>query len=80
MLTSSVELYTAKHVFRGIPRALLGHQITLLHKRPDFPADAHEEYVKLTQQCWDPSPAKRYMTSAQFAYLQLESCVRALHV
>jgi hypothetical protein len=46
-------------VFRGIPRALLGHQITLLHKRPEFPADAHEEYVRLTQQCWDPSPAKR---------------------
>jgi hypothetical protein len=46
-------------VFRGIPRALLGHQITLLHKRPEFPPDAHEEYVKATQQCWDPSPAKR---------------------
>lgn len=26
------ELYTAKHVFKGIPRALLGHQITLLNR------------------------------------------------
>jgi hypothetical protein len=57
--STPAELYTAKHVFRGIPRALLGHQITLLHKRPEFPADTHEEYVKATQQCWDPSPAKR---------------------
>lgn len=26
------ELYTGKHVFKGIPRALLGHQITLLNR------------------------------------------------
>jgi len=49
----------AKHVFRGIPRALLGHQITLLNKRPEFSADSPEGYVKLVQQCWDPMPSNR---------------------
>ncbi|KAF8066284.1 Gucy1b1 [Scenedesmus sp. PABB004] len=53
------ELYTAKHVFRGIPRALLGHQITLLHRRPEWPADAPEDYAALTAECWDPNPANR---------------------
>lgn len=26
------ELYTGKHVFKGVPRALLGHQVTLLNR------------------------------------------------
>lgn len=53
------ELYTSKHVFKGIPRALLGHQITVMHKRPEFPANAPEEFVSTTQACWDPNPANR---------------------
>eukprot|EP00878_Enallax_costatus_P026891 GHUV01028902.1.p1 GENE.GHUV01028902.1~~GHUV01028902.1.p1 ORF type:complete len:767 (+),score=239.67 GHUV01028902.1:298-2598(+) len=53
------ELYTGKHVFKGIPKALLGHQVTLLNRRPEFPHDAPDDYVRLVMQCWDPSPGNR---------------------
>jgi serine/threonine protein kinase len=53
------ELLTAAYPFRDVPKALLGHHITKLHKRPDFPAGAPRGYVALATQCWDPKPSRR---------------------
>lgn len=53
------ELFTGEHVFKGVPRALLGHYITVLSKRPSFPPDAPEDYASLAQRCWDSDATKR---------------------
>lgn len=46
-------------MFKGVPRALLGHQVTQQHMRPEFPAATPPDYLALTQRCWDRSPSRR---------------------
>lgn len=53
------ELYTGGHPFRSVPKALLGHQITKLHKRPEWDEGAPSGYVALAARCWDPKPSRR---------------------
>jgi hypothetical protein len=53
------EVYTGGHVFKGVPRALLGHQVTTAHKRPEWPPGTPPGYSSLAAACWDASAAKR---------------------
>ena len=53
------ELATGGHPFRSVPRALLGHQITKLHKRPEFDGGVPRPYAALAARCWDPKPSRR---------------------
>jgi hypothetical protein len=45
----------------GVPKALLGHQVTVLGVRPVFPPFTPKEYVALAQQCWAPRPEDRWV-------------------
>lgn len=53
------ELLTGGHPFRSVPKALLGHHITKLNKRPEFGDGAPPGFVALVTRCWDPSPSRR---------------------
>jgi hypothetical protein len=53
------EVYTGGHVFKGVPRALLGHQVTTAHKRPEWPPGTPSGYSSLAASCWDATAAKR---------------------
>lgn len=53
------ELYTGGHAFKGVPRALLGHEITKGNKRPEFPPDCMFEYQLLACRCWESDYAIR---------------------
>jgi serine/threonine protein kinase len=53
------EVYSGKHVFRGVPRALLGHLITVENKRPEWPEGSPEDFKELTELCWDATPSRR---------------------
>ncbi|GFR47096.1 hypothetical protein Agub_g8666 [Astrephomene gubernaculifera] len=46
------ELFTGGHAFQGVPRALLGHQITQERRRPPFPPFVPEAYARLAAECW----------------------------
>lgn len=41
------ELYGCGHAFRGVPRALLGHEVAHKHSRPTFPEDCPFDYQLL---------------------------------
>jgi serine/threonine protein kinase len=41
------ELYTAQHAFKGIPRALLGHEVAHRQRRPQFPEGSLFDYQLL---------------------------------
>ena len=44
---------------RGVPRMLLGHQVTVEARRPVFPPGAHPAYQQLAEWCWKEDPAVR---------------------
>lgn len=50
------ELFTGEHAFRGVPRALLGHQIASQGLRPVFPEGTPWEYQFLAMRCWETDP------------------------
>jgi hypothetical protein len=52
-------MYTGARAFEGVPRALLGHQITREHKRPRFPEDTPWAYRDLAERCWQPNWEER---------------------
>ncbi len=41
------ELITGGHAYRGVPRAVLGHEVTKRHLRPAFPRDTPFDYQLL---------------------------------
>lgn len=41
------ELYSSGHAFKGIPRALLGHEVAHQQRRPQFPEGSPFEYQLL---------------------------------
>jgi serine/threonine protein kinase len=41
------ELYTAQHAFKGVPRALLGHEVAHRQQRPQFPEGSPFDYQLL---------------------------------
>ncbi|GFH28932.1 uncharacterized protein HaLaN_27502, partial [Haematococcus lacustris] len=47
------ELFTAGHPFKGVPRALLGHQITREALRPRWPCATPPGFSALASQCWN---------------------------
>ncbi|WIA41787.1 hypothetical protein OEZ86_009120 [Tetradesmus obliquus] len=53
------ELYTGDHAYRGIPRALLGHNITKAGMRPTFPSDTPFDWQFLACRCWETDAAIR---------------------
>ncbi|KAJ9524730.1 hypothetical protein QJQ45_024366 [Haematococcus lacustris] len=46
------ELFTGGHAFKGVPRALLGHQITREALRPRWPDAAPPGLRTLAERCW----------------------------
>ncbi|MEW5313558.1 MAG: hypothetical protein WDW38_005116 [Sanguina aurantia] len=53
------ELLTCQRAFQGIPRALLGHEIIRLNRRPVFPPTCPPAYRDLACLCWDHDPHAR---------------------
>jgi len=53
------ELYTGEHAYKGVPRALLGHNITKQGMRPVFPPDTPFEWQFLACRCWESDPGIR---------------------
>jgi serine/threonine protein kinase len=53
------ELYTAQHAFKGVPRALLGHEVARNHRRPEFPAHCPFAYQMLACRCWESNSTIR---------------------
>lgn len=45
------ELYSGGHAFRGVPRALLGHEVAHKQRRPEFPEGSPFEYQLLACRC-----------------------------
>jgi hypothetical protein len=41
------ELFTGQHAFKGIPRALLGHEVAYQQRRPQFPEGCPFDYQLL---------------------------------
>ncbi|KXZ44771.1 hypothetical protein GPECTOR_62g886 [Gonium pectorale] len=53
------EAYTAGQAFKGTPRALLGHEVTKMNRRPQFPADTPFEFQLLACRCWESDASIR---------------------
>ncbi|KAG2500502.1 hypothetical protein HYH03_001280 [Edaphochlamys debaryana] len=53
------EAYTAGQAFKGTPRALLGHEVTKMNRRPQFPLDTPFEFQLLVCRCWESDPSIR---------------------
>uniref|UniRef100_A0A383VFW0 Protein kinase domain-containing protein n=1 Tax=Tetradesmus obliquus TaxID=3088 RepID=A0A383VFW0_TETOB len=53
------ELYTGRRAFEGVPRALLGHQVTREALRPKFPPGTPLQYKTLAERCWHTDWEKR---------------------
>ncbi|KAG2431643.1 hypothetical protein HYH02_013220 [Chlamydomonas schloesseri] len=53
------EAYTAGQAFKGTPRALLGHEVTKMNRRPQFPLDTPFEFQLLACRCWESDPSIR---------------------
>lgn len=53
------ELYTGENAYKGVPRALLGHNVTKQGMRPVFPPDTPFEWQFLACRCWESDPAIR---------------------
>jgi hypothetical protein len=45
------ELYSGAHAFKGIPRALLGHEVAHQQRRPQFPDDCPFDFQLLACRC-----------------------------
>ena len=58
------EMYTASQAFKGVPRALLGHEVTKQGRRPEFPPDCPFDYQLLACRCWESDPAIRLVQAA----------------
>ncbi|GIL53854.1 hypothetical protein Vafri_9483 [Volvox africanus] len=53
------QTYTAGQAFKGTPRALLGHEVTKMNRRPPFPLDTPFEFQLLACRCWESDPSIR---------------------
>ncbi|GAX78317.1 hypothetical protein CEUSTIGMA_g5759.t1 [Chlamydomonas eustigma] len=53
------ELYTGKQVYKGIPYAVLGFQVSRSNYRPTFPAGTPPAFASLASICWHEQPASR---------------------
>ncbi|PNW80365.1 hypothetical protein CHLRE_07g314500v5 [Chlamydomonas reinhardtii] len=53
------ELFVGGHAFKGMPRALLGHEVAAEGKRPVFPPFTPEPYARLAADCWAHDPEQR---------------------
>ncbi|KAI8468844.1 MAG: hypothetical protein J3K34DRAFT_515195 [Monoraphidium minutum] len=53
------EMYTGDHAYRGVPVALLGHQVSVQGVRPRFPPSAPAELQELAAECWAANPEDR---------------------
>ena len=53
------ELYTCKAAFRGVPKALLGHEVTRKQRRPEFPEGCPVNYQLLACRCWESDASIR---------------------
>ena len=47
------ELFTGRQPFRGVPRALLGHEVAHQGRRPEFPPGCPFDYQLLACRCWE---------------------------
>ncbi|KAJ9517051.1 hypothetical protein QJQ45_002554 [Haematococcus lacustris] len=47
------ELFTGGHVFKGVPKSLLGHQVINENRRPEFPPGTPVRYKQLAEWCWN---------------------------
>lgn len=56
------ELYTGQQAFKGTPRVLLGHEVTKMGRRPEFPQDCPFDYQLLACRCWESDPVIRCVT------------------
>jgi hypothetical protein len=59
------EMYTAQQAFKGVPRALLGHEVTKMGSRPEFPPECPFDYQLLACRCWESDPAIRWGGAVQ---------------
>jgi len=53
------EIYSGERAFKGVPKVVLGHAITMQGSRPSFPASAPPALVDLAARCWAHDPAAR---------------------
>lgn len=53
------ELYSGERAFKGVPKVVLGHAITVAGKRPLFPPAAPKDLRDLATRCWAADPAAR---------------------
>jgi serine/threonine protein kinase len=53
------EMYTGTQAYLGLPRALLGHEVAKLGRRPEFPPECPFDYQLLACRCWESDPAIR---------------------
>ncbi|GIL86268.1 hypothetical protein Vretimale_13734 [Volvox reticuliferus] len=53
------QTYTAGQAFKGTPRALLGHEVTKMNRRPPFPLDTPFDFQLLACRCWESDPSIR---------------------
>ena len=70
------EIYTAAHAFKGVPRALLGHQVTQLNRRPDFPQGTPRAYAELAERCWQAKAENRCGRRRAETAAARKSCAR----
>lgn len=61
------EMYTGGRAFEGVPRALLGHQITREQLRPRFPVGTPPGFQNLVERCWQQNWELRCATDAAAA-------------
>lgn len=45
--------------YSGVPRALLGHKVTVERSRPQWPRRTPGAYRQLAEQCWAHAPQDR---------------------
>jgi hypothetical protein len=65
------ELFTGQQAFKGVPKALLGHEVAKLGRRPEFPPDCPFDYQLLAVRCWESDPAIRCAAAAAAAWFGL---------
>ena len=58
------EMFTGAQPYAGLPRALLGHEVALKGRRPEFPPDCPFDYQLLACRCWESDPAIRCVVDA----------------
>jgi serine/threonine protein kinase len=58
------EMYTSQQAFEGVLKVLLGHEVTKMGRRPEFPPDCPFDYQLLACRCWESDPAIRWVVSS----------------